>query len=141
VSGASTRLRVTGAVSAPGRVTCTIGAGCPRCARGEGCGQAGWFSRRERSVILELPTGARPVSAPVVLSLSASRLMRAAWLAYGLPLCGLLLGALAGHAAGGDPVSVPGAALGLVAGLAAGRLLARRSPGALLPELDEGASP
>lgn len=136
-----TELRVAGTVTAPGEVRCEGAAGCPRCARGEGCGQAAWFSRRQAAISLSLPTGSLAVAAPVVLRLPASRLLWAAWLAYGLPLAGLLLGALAGHLLAGDRGAVPAAAAGLLASVALARVLARNTSSTLLPDLEPGLRP
>ena len=89
----------------------------------------------------ELPTGSLPVDAPVALVLPGSRLLRAACLAYGLPLAGLLVGALAGHPVGGDAAAALAAVLGAAGGLILGRVLALRAPAALLPRLDPDSSP
>ncbi len=98
---------------------------CARCDAGQGCG-AGLFRRRHEAEIavrvapgLVLSPGDR-----VRLELAPERLLAAAGLAYGLPLAGLVTGALA--AGGAAPGHELAAVLGALGGLAAGVLLGRR---------------
>lgn len=116
-------LRVRATVGAPGEVLCAPGVTCPRCARGEGCGQAAWFSRRQ-PCRLSVLTGAAQPGQEVMLELPSRRLLQAAALVYGLPLAGLLGGAVVGQGAG-----EAGAVLGGVVGLLAGVIAARRLAG------------
>jgi len=132
---ADATLHIEARVSAAGEVSCTAVSGCARCARGEGCGQAAWFAPRLQCIRLALPTGSAALHTPVTLVLPASRLLRAAWLAYGLPLIGLTGGAILGHLLGGEPVAVGGSLVGLAAAVLLGRALAARAGAGLLPEL------
>ncbi len=124
-------LRVRATVGAPGEVLCAPGATCPRCARGEGCGQAAWFSRRQPCRLTVL-TGAAQPGQEVMLELPARRLLQAAALVYGLPLAGLLGGAVAGQGAGEAGAALAGV-VGLLAGVIAARRLARRFARRLSP--------
>jgi sigma-E factor negative regulatory protein RseC len=134
-------LSIEAYVSAAGEVSCTAVSGCPRCACGEGCGQAAWSAPRLQSIRLALPTGSTALHTPVTLVLPASRLLRAAWLAYGLPLIGLTGGAVLGHFLGGDPFAVGGSLVGLVTAWLLGRALAARAGAGLLPEMRELQGP
>lgn len=114
----------------PGRATVRVEAGfsCPRCAAGRGCGAA-FLAGRDggRLVEVTLPPAARlRIGDRVGLLLEPSRVLQAAWLAYGIPLVSLLGGALAAQAllpAGAGDGAVAGLA---VAGLLAGGWWARR---------------
>lgn len=98
---------------------------CARCAAGRGCG-AGLFGQRRKPAVIEakvadgllLEAGDR-----VRLEFVPAELVRAAWLAYGLPLAGLVSAALAATRVfpGNELAAVVCAALGLVAGAAWGR--------------------
>jgi sigma-E factor negative regulatory protein RseC len=98
---------------------------CARCAAGRGCG-AGLLQKGRTRVMqvgiaagLELEAGDR-----VRLELAPDRLVRAAWLAYGLPLCAMVLAvALAARvlAPAQDFALVMVGALGLLVGFFAGR--------------------
>lgn len=107
------------------RVTVSVAAAaCPRCAAGRGCG-AGLLGPRPPT---ELPVKAAPGVAlkpgdSVRLELVPARLLRAAWLAYGLPLAGLVGGALlaAYLVPGAEPMAVLASAGGLVTGALLGR--------------------
>jgi len=118
----------------PGRAVVSIagGAACPRCAEGRGCG-AGLYgqSRGSRLVSARIPAGLQvDVGDTVRLAVGPRDLLGASVLAYGLPLGGLVLGALVatGYAgATADAVAVGFAGLGLGAGLALGRWRLRRA--------------
>lgn len=107
------------------------GAVCLRCAEGRGCG-AGVYgqSRGERLVDARIPGGVHvDVGDTVRLVIAPRDLLGASLLAYGLPLAGLLLGALAAAgiaSAPGDAVAVALGGLGLGAGLVLGRWRLRR---------------
>lgn len=102
---------------------------CARCAAGKGCG-AGLLAsddapRRVEAVIsadLELHVGDR-----VKLELAAQNLLRAAMLAYGLPLAGALAAAsLAWSAGAGDAGAALAALTGAAVAAFTGHLLLRR---------------
>ena len=100
--------------------------GCPRCAAGKGCG-AGLFSGRSGSteVELQLPAGHQyRVGDEVTLSIASSSLLRAALLAYGLPLAGTVLALTIGWLVLA-PLSDRAAALIALAGLLAGFVVGR----------------
>lgn len=111
----------------PGTATVSVEAAvaCARCAAGRGCG-AGLLQRGKAKVLevsvaegLELDVGDR-----VRLDLAPDRLLRAAWLAYGLPLLSMVVAtALAALvlAPGSDLAMVAFGGLGLAAGVLAGR--------------------
>lgn len=98
---------------------------CARCRAGRGCG-AGLpgVGGGERVLRVAVPRGVELTAGdPVTLRISGPALLAAAAIAYGLPLAGLLLGALLGH------LLVPGdagAVLAALAGLLAGAGFARR---------------
>lgn len=97
---------------------------CRRCMAGRGCG-VGWrYSRGAPEIAVPAPSARVLVAGDVVeLRLPAALLLRAASLAYGLPLTGLLLAAIgAALADAGEPVTV----IAAVGGLLAGALTARR---------------
>ncbi|MDH4106693.1 MAG: SoxR reducing system RseC family protein [Gammaproteobacteria bacterium] len=104
---------------------------CARCAEGRGCG-AGLFGqgRAARLVDARIPDGLGvAVGDPVRLSVPPSELLAASLLAYGAPLAGLVLGALASVAvpqSAGDSAAILLALLGLVSGFAIGRWRLRR---------------
>src|SRR5690606_29045239 len=100
-------------------VQCESQAGCARCAAGEGCG-AGLFAKLLRGRLQELPVILpQPLTAHVgdgdwlLLGLSVSAVQSASFLLYGLPLAGLMLGAVAaGLLVPGDAAALAGAAAG-----------------------------
>lgn len=104
---------------------------CARCAEGRGCG-AGLFGAGRKRSVFEVPVApdrALAVGDRVALAAGPGVLLRAAVLAYALPLAGAA-GAtlLAGLFAAGDRVAVLAALAGLVAATAvARRLQSRRS--------------
>ncbi len=124
-------LRVSATVSAVGRLDCAPVSGCPRCARGEGCGQAAWFRRRAPHR-LHLPTGSAQPGDRVMLELPARRLLQATLLVYAPPLAGLLGGAVLGQPAG-EAWAATGGLAGLVGGTALARWLALRFAPRLAP--------
>jgi sigma-E factor negative regulatory protein RseC len=102
-----------------------IQAACPRCAEGKGCGAGLFNGPRERNLQLDVP-GDLALSAGdrVYLEVSDSGILRAAVLAYGMPLAGVLLSlALARLVLGplSDATGVCVAAAGLVTGWILGR--------------------
>lgn len=122
-------------VIAAGRERATVSvdasAVCARCAAGRGCG-AGLFGQRRKPAIIEakLTEGLTLVAGDRVrLEFVPAELVRAAWLAYGLPLAGLIAAVLvaARLAPGNELAAVVGAALGLVAGAWYGRRSLRQS--------------
>lgn len=119
---------------------------CARCAAGKGCG-AGLLASTggPKTLSVRMPAGVRlQVDDVVRLSIAPRHLLRAATLAYGLPLAGAL-GALAiawiARADIGDAAGVVVALAGLVAGHLAGRWLLQRDAACehFLPTLDGGA--
>lgn len=118
VEGEHVWVRATGAANA-----------CGACARKEGCGTAGMGSVLDKALgrptrLLRLPNTihARPGDAVVVCS-ADGQVLRAVWLAYGLPLllgmaAAMLLLAFTGHELA--------ALAGLLAGLAGGFLIVKR---------------
>lgn len=104
---------------------------CRRCAAGKGCGAGILQSTHDlRHVRIELPPGlSASVGDRVELSIEPKYLLRAALLAYGVPLSSMLVVLLAVQAL---PVPINEAAavglalVGLVAGVMAGRSLLRK---------------
>ena len=122
--------RIVAIVDGRARVAVTASA-CPRCAAGKGCG-AGLLARQDvpREIELELDDRLRlEVGDTVRLSLEPSKLLRAAVIAYGLPLAGVVtLPAAAWFLAGPltEAAAVSAAGVGLVAGVLAARRSLRR---------------
>lgn len=100
---------------------------CRRCAAGKGCG-AGLLtgSRKSRRIDVLAPPGMNPaIGDTVTLALPPRQLLRAAAIAYGLPLASLVLAALFAWIAGAGPDSL--AAVGIVfTGLAIGFVISRQ---------------
>jgi sigma-E factor negative regulatory protein RseC len=102
---------------------------CPRCAAGKGCGAgilgAGSGTRR---VEVPVPAGmALAIGDRVAVSLMPENLLAAASIAYGLPLAGAVLGAMAGlYMGAGDLLAAVTASMGLAGGILAARLRLRR---------------
>jgi sigma-E factor negative regulatory protein RseC len=98
---------------------------CPRCAAGRGCGAGLLQKGRTRVMQVRVAAGLElEVGDQVSLELAPERLLRAAWLAYGLPLSAMVLGVAVATAAlhpGNDFALVAFAAVGLAAGVFAGR--------------------
>lgn len=104
-------------------VQCESQAGCARCAEGKGCG-GGVFARLLRHRLDELPVTNECRAAAgetVLIGLAEEAVFNGALLMYGLPLAGLLGGAIAGQLAAGEA----GALLTGLAGIGAGLWLAR----------------
>ena len=94
---------------------------CHRCAAGKGCG-AGLLggSSASRSFDVDVPVGMQlGIGDEVTLTLSPRSLLRAAALAYGLPLLSLVMAATIAWLAGAGPDSLVAVAM-VIAGLAAG---------------------
>ncbi len=104
---------------------------CRRCAAGKGCGAGILQSTNEvRQISVELPVGlSAGVGDRVELSVEPKYLLRAALLAYGLPLSTMLVVLLAVQALPmtvNDAEAVGLALLGLIIGVMAGRSLLRK---------------
>ena len=110
------------------RVRIDAAAACPRCAAGKGCGAALFTNGpRERVVAARLDRNLGVAAGDdVELQLRPARLLQASGLAYGLPLVGIVLGALAG-AGFGEAASVVAAVAGLLFGLLAARWWLQRA--------------
>lgn len=108
----SARVRVQGAPA------------CARCAAGRGCGAGLGKAPRPREIDVRLAPGlAVDPGDTVRLVLEPALLLRAAWVAYGLPLAGLAAAvAAAGVAGAGDLLQVCAGAAGLAAGILLGRV-------------------
>jgi sigma-E factor negative regulatory protein RseC len=113
-----------------GRVTVSVdrAAVCPRCAAGKGCG-AGLFAGPAGPLELKLDVsrGVLPRAGDAVtLSLAPRRLLQASFLAYGLPLLGLVAGATLAMLVLDAPTELPTVVLagaGMLMGLAWARRL------------------
>ena len=105
---------------------------CGRCALRSGCGHGLLDGLRpSRALHLRLPrprTLTLEVDDRVVLGIAEGAILRASARMYGLPLTGLVVGALGGEALGGDPAAGVLGATGLLAGLALVARLDRRAP-------------
>jgi sigma-E factor negative regulatory protein RseC len=114
-----------------GRATVKVDAPlCKRCASGRGCG-AGLLTAPRGPQVVEVPVAnglVLDVGDRVQLSLPPARLLRAAWLAYGLPLVALVLATVLASwiGRGQDGLTMLSAAGGLAAGLWLGRRALRR---------------
>lgn len=106
-----------------------VAAYCPRCAAGKGCG-AGLLAAGNptRQIEVDLGRGQIPIIGETVhLSLPPSGLLRAAGIAYGIPLLGALCGAgVAFMLAAGDAAAALLSLAGLAAGVVTGRRLLAR---------------
>lgn len=104
---------------------------CARCAAGKGCG-VGIFqdSDQRREIQVEIPAGLSVREGESIeLTIGPKYLLRAAMLAYGLPLLAMVLSlGLAWMLAGnpGDGIGLLLATFGLGAGLVAGRRIMNR---------------
>ncbi len=101
------------------------GLACARCRDGRGCG-AGLLgsSTGDRVIRVRVPAGMQLAAGdPVTLHMHGPALLAAAGIAYGLPLAGLLLGALLGHLFIAGELA---ASLTALAGLIVGAWFARR---------------
>lgn len=103
---------------------------CARCAAGRGCGAGLLQKGRARTVKARIPADLYLEPGDLVrLELAPDHLLRAAWLAYGLPLLGAILavGAASRFAGTGSELPVIACGLfGLVVGLMAGRRILQR---------------
>ena len=116
-----------------GRITVVVDTpvACRRCASGNGCG-AGLLSGpgKAKKIDVTVPPGMTPdVGDRVTLTLAPAQLLRAAAIAYGLPLLAMVVAAwLASFvAAGPDNLTAIGiVSVGLVAGFAASRRILGR---------------
>lgn len=120
---------------------------CARCAAGRGCG-AGLLGARRKPAIIEARVSegiALRAGDRVRLEFVAAEMLRAAWLAYGMPLTGLLAATLLATriAPGNELAAVACAALGLLAGAAYGRQSLRRGSclGRCVPVIAERLAP
>lgn len=119
------RGRVLGVDGGHALVQAAAKGGCSACSAASGCGvsKLGKLVRtRPQAWRIENTLDARPGD-EVVLGIADEALLQAAVIAYGLPVLGLVAGAVASPALGSGPLS---AVLASAAGLAAGLLLARR---------------
>ncbi|MEK9711938.1 MAG: SoxR reducing system RseC family protein [Thalassolituus sp.] len=99
---------------------------CGSCSARAGCGQHS-LSKLGRPVRLWVKSSqAFQVGQQVVLALPQGSLALSALNMYGLPLIGLIAGAMAGYSTGSEPASVVTGLLGLGAGLLLARWIARR---------------
>lgn len=112
---------------------------CQQCAARHGCGQKALASvtgGRANRVLVANSVGAR-VGDEVLIGIPEEALLGASFLAYALPLLGLVAGSLAGHSmgAGGDLPALTGGITGLVAGLAVAALRQRQKRSGYEPRL------
>ena len=108
-------------------VVVTAPVACRRCAAGNGCG-AGLLSgtERERRIDVALPQGMQLAPGDhVSLGIAPGQLLRAAGIAYGVPLLSLVGAAGLAALAGSTPGDGPAIAMAL-AGLGIGVLISRR---------------
>lgn len=99
---------------------------CGSCSARSGCGQH-TLSKLGRPVRLWVNTKDRfTVGEQVTISLPSGSLALSALGIYGLPLVGLIIGAVLGFQGGSEPQSVMAGGLGLVLGLVAARGLGNR---------------
>ena len=99
---------------------------CGSCSARAGCGQHS-LSKLGRPVRLWVKSSqVFQVGQQVVLSLPQGSLALSALNMYGLPLIGLIAGAMAGYTTGSEPASVITGLIGLGAGLWLARMIAHR---------------
>lgn len=106
---------------------------CGGCKVSEGCGTASlarFFQRRARILWVRNPVAAQ-AGDQVIIGLDESVLLRSAWLAYAVPVLGLLLGAILGDrfASTGakEPMALVFGLTGLICGLVVSRVLGGRN--------------
>jgi sigma-E factor negative regulatory protein RseC len=140
-----TTVRVVSVEGPVARVACEDSASCGACGSGGRCALK-WFANRRRAS-LEIPasTDDRLALQPgdeVILSIGDGELLRAAALAYALPLLGLLVGALAarGLAEAGEGGALATGLAGAAVGGWLARTLARRRPPRFAVSLAAGHS-
>ena len=119
---------------------------CARCAAGRGCGAGLLEPRRRRLLQVRIDPGLEVAEGDTVrLELGPQRLLRAAWLAYGLPLFSMviLVAAAARLAPGNEAAALAAAVAGLIAGFGAGRRGLHKGAclQELLPVASRGADP
>jgi positive regulator of sigma E activity len=126
---------------------CDAVAGCAACEAGVGCRGGVLAALTGRTRVLEVDRGAS-LAAPgdrVVLRVPVASVSRAAAIAYGAPLGGLVVGAASPAAivpGAGDLAAVIGGALGFVLGIAlARRWLGARGSQDLRPYVADGHEP
>ncbi len=83
---------------------------CGQCGRHKSCSDG---SQKGRSMWVLDPLGVEP-GMKVVVEMSSEGLLAASFILYGLPLAGLLVGAIVGQLANAEPGSAVGAGLGLL---------------------------
>ncbi len=126
---------IVGKADGVARVRVLRQGGCGRCSEPGGCGNAS-DSRCDEFVVsnalaLEVNPGDR-----VRIEIPEGAALRAAALAYGLPLAGVVFGASCGFMlAGSDAASAAGALAGMIAGLVGLRVFRRK--GATQPRIAE----
>lgn len=114
-------------------VRCQPRAGCQRCAEGRGCGAGAlnaWMASDEEEIEVINSLGAEP-GQRVEISISRRQALRSAIRLYGIPLAGILLGALVGAAFWPhirDIAALSGATVCLLAGMLIVRRLESRQP-------------
>lgn len=88
-----------------------------------------WLGERLHEVVAVAPRPGLRAGDEVRIALAESALLRAAVLAYGVPLVAMLGGSLlaAAVSGGADAPAAAGAAAGLAVGVLVGRLLSRRA--------------
>jgi sigma-E factor negative regulatory protein RseC len=122
--------RVVTAGSTFATVSVDAAVACARCAAGRGCGAGLLQQGRTRLIRVRVADGVDLEPGDRVrLELEPLHLLRAAWLAYGLPLFAMVLSVAAATVMAeqaSDPATMAFAAAGLAAGLIAGRGILRR---------------
>jgi len=111
---------------------------CGSCSARAGCGQHS-LSKLGRPVRLWVEsTRALQIGEHVTLELPQGSLAVSALSLYGLPLAGLIGGALLGYQGGSDLVSMLSGMLGLISGMLSARWLASRNRERWQPRILEG---
>lgn len=104
--------------------------GCGRCHEKGGCGgQSLTQMMCSGPRTYRVANAGAQVGDTVTVAVPQGTVTRSANLAYVLPLCGLILGALAGMSWGGDPGAIGGGGVGLLAAWAIARWRARAGTG------------
>jgi sigma-E factor negative regulatory protein RseC len=112
---------------------------CNSCSARAGCGQHS-FSKLGKPVRLWVPTGDHfRVGEQVTIQLPSGSLAISALCLYGLPLIGLIIGAVIGYQGGSEPQSLLAGALGLVGGLLLARKLGQKMQGQWQPRVLKNA--
>ena len=132
-----TTVRVVSVEGPVARVACEDSASCGACGSGGRCALK-WFANRRRAS-LEIPAS---TDDRLALQPGDGELLRAAALAYALPLLGLLVGALAarGLAEAGEGGALATGLAGAAVGGWLARTLARRRPPRFAVSLAAGHS-